>query len=105
MFLVSNLFRTTHQFHFEILPFVFLASLASHDFIGEFSTSYRELSRGQSQFNVYEVSKCVSVCELACTCVSLLLLLLFSSSDKCAGQQVTIIGCGFSSGTSPQELL
>uniref|UniRef100_A0A3Q1G7E5 Copine family member 9 n=1 Tax=Acanthochromis polyacanthus TaxID=80966 RepID=A0A3Q1G7E5_9TELE len=29
----------------------------SHDFIGEFTTSYRELSRGQSQFNVYEV-KC-----------------------------------------------
>uniref|UniRef100_A0A8C1RHD1 Copine Va n=2 Tax=Cyprinus carpio TaxID=7962 RepID=A0A8C1RHD1_CYPCA len=28
----------------------------SHDFIGEFTTSYRELSRGQSQFNVYEVS-------------------------------------------------
>ncbi|XP_037099254.1 copine-8 isoform X1 [Syngnathus acus] len=27
----------------------------SHDFIGDFSTSYRELSRGQSQFNVYEV--------------------------------------------------
>ncbi|XP_051547540.1 copine-8-like [Myxocyprinus asiaticus] len=27
----------------------------SHDFIGEFSTSFRELSRGQSQFNVYEV--------------------------------------------------
>ncbi|KAM3859057.1 copine-8-like [Diretmus argenteus] len=27
----------------------------SHDIIGEFSTSYRELSRGQSQFNVYEV--------------------------------------------------
>ncbi|KAM9705303.1 copine-8-like [Menidia menidia] len=27
----------------------------SHDFIGEFSTCYRELSRGQSQFNVYEV--------------------------------------------------
>ncbi|XP_073804514.1 copine-8 isoform X1 [Danio rerio] len=27
----------------------------SHDFIGEYSTSYRELSRGQSQFNVYEV--------------------------------------------------
>ncbi|XP_022056589.2 LOW QUALITY PROTEIN: copine-9-like [Acanthochromis polyacanthus] len=25
------------------------------DFIGEFTTSYRELSRGQSQFNVYEV--------------------------------------------------
>uniref|UniRef100_A0AAR2KGK0 C2 domain-containing protein n=1 Tax=Pygocentrus nattereri TaxID=42514 RepID=A0AAR2KGK0_PYGNA len=30
----------------------------SHDFIGEFSTSYRELSRGQSQFNVYEVTYC-----------------------------------------------
>uniref|UniRef100_A0A8C6YFI8 Copine 8 n=1 Tax=Naja naja TaxID=35670 RepID=A0A8C6YFI8_NAJNA len=27
-----------------------------HDFIGEFTTSYRELSRGQSQFNVYEVT-------------------------------------------------
>uniref|UniRef100_A0A8B9LPJ4 Copine Vb n=1 Tax=Astyanax mexicanus TaxID=7994 RepID=A0A8B9LPJ4_ASTMX len=27
----------------------------SHDFIGEFTTSYRELARGQSQFNVYEV--------------------------------------------------
>uniref|UniRef100_A0A4W3KB57 Uncharacterized protein n=1 Tax=Callorhinchus milii TaxID=7868 RepID=A0A4W3KB57_CALMI len=26
-----------------------------HDFIGEYTTSYRELSRGQSQFNVYEV--------------------------------------------------
>uniref|UniRef100_A0A4W3HQ39 Copine 8 n=1 Tax=Callorhinchus milii TaxID=7868 RepID=A0A4W3HQ39_CALMI len=30
----------------------------SHDFIGEFTTSYRELSRGQSQFNVYEVRIC-----------------------------------------------
>uniref|UniRef100_A0ACB8F4X5 Uncharacterized protein n=1 Tax=Sphaerodactylus townsendi TaxID=933632 RepID=A0ACB8F4X5_9SAUR len=28
----------------------------SHDFIGEFTTSYRELARGQSQFNVYEIS-------------------------------------------------
>uniref|UniRef100_A0AAQ5ZVQ9 C2 domain-containing protein n=1 Tax=Amphiprion ocellaris TaxID=80972 RepID=A0AAQ5ZVQ9_AMPOC len=28
----------------------------SHDFIGDFTTSYRELARGQSQFNVYEVS-------------------------------------------------
>ncbi|KAM3872626.1 copine-9 isoform 2-T2 [Diretmus argenteus] len=27
----------------------------SHDFIGEFTTSYRELSRGQNQFSVYEV--------------------------------------------------
>uniref|UniRef100_A0A803Y0K5 C2 domain-containing protein n=1 Tax=Meleagris gallopavo TaxID=9103 RepID=A0A803Y0K5_MELGA len=29
----------------------------SHDFIGEFTTSYRELARGQSQFNVYEVRR------------------------------------------------
>ncbi|KAJ3596315.1 hypothetical protein NHX12_002724 [Muraenolepis orangiensis] len=28
----------------------------SHDFIGEFSTSYREMSRGQSQFHIYEVT-------------------------------------------------
>ncbi|KAJ6668124.1 hypothetical protein lerEdw1_015501 [Lerista edwardsae] len=28
----------------------------SHDFIGEFATSYRELSRAQNQFTVYEVS-------------------------------------------------
>uniref|UniRef100_A0A8C2ICJ5 Copine 8 n=1 Tax=Cyprinus carpio TaxID=7962 RepID=A0A8C2ICJ5_CYPCA len=34
---------------------VFCTGRGSHDFIGEFSTSYRELSRGQSQFNVYEV--------------------------------------------------
>ncbi|KAJ3586138.1 hypothetical protein NHX12_012539 [Muraenolepis orangiensis] len=27
----------------------------SHDFIGEFTTSYRELSRGQNQFNIYQV--------------------------------------------------
>uniref|UniRef100_A0A9J8CT23 Copine Va n=1 Tax=Cyprinus carpio carpio TaxID=630221 RepID=A0A9J8CT23_CYPCA len=27
----------------------------SHDFIGEFTTSYRELSRGQSQFNVFHL--------------------------------------------------
>uniref|UniRef100_A0A672JFE0 Copine Va n=1 Tax=Salarias fasciatus TaxID=181472 RepID=A0A672JFE0_SALFA len=28
----------------------------SHDFIGEFTTSYKELCRGQSQLNVYELS-------------------------------------------------
>lgn len=33
-----------------------ISFFCSHDFIGEFTTSYRELSRGQSQFNVYEVS-------------------------------------------------
>uniref|UniRef100_A0A8C5F8N5 Copine VIII n=1 Tax=Gadus morhua TaxID=8049 RepID=A0A8C5F8N5_GADMO len=27
-----------------------------HDFIGEFSTSYREMSRGQTQFHIYEVA-------------------------------------------------
>lgn len=32
-----------------------MSSAHSHDFIGEFTTSYRELSRGQNQFNVYEV--------------------------------------------------
>ncbi len=34
---------------------VYINLSSSHDFIGEFTTSYRELSRGQSQFNVYEV--------------------------------------------------
>uniref|UniRef100_A0A3B4WI29 Copine Va n=1 Tax=Seriola lalandi dorsalis TaxID=1841481 RepID=A0A3B4WI29_SERLL len=29
----------------------------SHDFIGEFTTSYKELCRGQSQLNVYEASR------------------------------------------------
>uniref|UniRef100_A0A8C8RSK8 Copine family member 9 n=1 Tax=Pelusios castaneus TaxID=367368 RepID=A0A8C8RSK8_9SAUR len=33
----------------------------SHDFIGEFATSYRELSRAQSQFTVYEVSPPVTL--------------------------------------------
>ena len=32
-------------------------SRSSHDFIGEFTSSFRDLSRGQSQFNVYEVSQ------------------------------------------------
>lgn len=42
--------------------------ISSHDFIGEFTTSYRELSRGQSQFNVYEVgSVCMYV--YVCSCV------------------------------------
>lgn len=45
-------YRLTYE---AIILFCFLPS--SHDFIGEFTTSYRELSRGQSQFNVYEVSR------------------------------------------------
>uniref|UniRef100_A0A5S6P178 Copine V n=1 Tax=Xenopus tropicalis TaxID=8364 RepID=A0A5S6P178_XENTR len=36
----------------------------SHDFIGEFTTSYRELSRGQSQFSVYEVRTLLCLCVL-----------------------------------------
>uniref|UniRef100_A0A3B5MKU2 Uncharacterized protein n=1 Tax=Xiphophorus couchianus TaxID=32473 RepID=A0A3B5MKU2_9TELE len=35
---------------------LFFICPCSHDYIGEFSTSYRELSIGQSQFNIYEVS-------------------------------------------------
>lgn len=35
--------------------YVWVFFVHSHDFIGEFTTSYRELSRGQNQFNVYEV--------------------------------------------------
>lgn len=39
------------------LTFVALClSLRSHDFIGEFTTSYKDLSRGQSQLNVFEVN-------------------------------------------------
>uniref|UniRef100_A0A3B3ZZM6 C2 domain-containing protein n=1 Tax=Periophthalmus magnuspinnatus TaxID=409849 RepID=A0A3B3ZZM6_9GOBI len=34
----------------------------SHDFIGDFTTSYRELARGQSQFNVYEVNEMFLFC-------------------------------------------
>lgn len=48
------------KFVFPFLFFFVLFSshffLPSHDFIGDFTTSYRELARGQSQFNVYEVS-------------------------------------------------
>ncbi|TKS77533.1 Copine-5 [Collichthys lucidus] len=33
----------------------FLCLFSSHDFIGEFTTSYKELCRGQSQLNSYEV--------------------------------------------------
>uniref|UniRef100_A0A8D1IGX0 Copine-5 n=1 Tax=Sus scrofa TaxID=9823 RepID=A0A8D1IGX0_PIG len=39
----------------------------SHDFIGEFTTSYRELARGQSQFNIYEVTLLSFAVESECT--------------------------------------
>lgn len=39
----------------KLILCIFFSLNFSHDFIGEFTTSYRELSRGQSQFNVYEV--------------------------------------------------
>uniref|UniRef100_A0A4W6E3U9 Copine 8 n=1 Tax=Lates calcarifer TaxID=8187 RepID=A0A4W6E3U9_LATCA len=48
----------------------------SHDFIGEFSTSYRELSRGQSQFNVYEVKTEKADCGLSHLQVTLLSFLV-----------------------------
>lgn len=38
------------------VPLPLFVPSPSHDFIGDFTTSYRELARGQSQFNVYEVS-------------------------------------------------
>lgn len=38
----------------------------SHDFIGDYTTSYRELARGQSQFNVYEVSVATDfICDIS----------------------------------------
>ncbi|KAF7254511.1 Copine-5 [Varanus komodoensis] len=40
----------------------------SHDFIGEFTTSYRELARGQSQFNVYELESGLSQLDLIILC-------------------------------------
>uniref|UniRef100_A0A8C7RKY3 Copine Vb n=1 Tax=Oncorhynchus mykiss TaxID=8022 RepID=A0A8C7RKY3_ONCMY len=55
----------------------------SHDFIGEFTTSYRELARGQSQFNVYEVS-CFCLCFL-----SQVTLLSFSVESECNPSQST----------------
>lgn len=45
----------------NLLLFLSSYSSFSHDFIGDFTTSYRELARGQSQFNVYEVGNS-SVC-------------------------------------------
>jgi len=44
------------KFFASNLVWFFFFVLPSHDFIGDFTTSYRELARGQSQFNVYEVS-------------------------------------------------
>lgn len=52
-----------HHRHFPTCPslgclaVLTLLSCRSHDFIGEFATSYRELSRAQSQFTVYEVGQ------------------------------------------------
>lgn len=50
-----SFFSTWFFFSIYILTDVFVDA-PSHDFIGDFTTSYRELARGQSQFNVYEVS-------------------------------------------------
>ncbi|KAK2113625.1 hypothetical protein P7K49_007891 [Saguinus oedipus] len=40
--------------HHEVARSRMLRAVNIHDFIGEFTTSYRELARGQSQFNIYE---------------------------------------------------
>uniref|UniRef100_A0A667YCJ7 Copine VIII n=1 Tax=Myripristis murdjan TaxID=586833 RepID=A0A667YCJ7_9TELE len=44
-----------------------------HDFIGEFSTSYREMSRSQSQFHIYEVTILLMLmCVLLCSTIRVL---------------------------------
>uniref|UniRef100_H2L6L4 Copine family member 9 n=1 Tax=Oryzias latipes TaxID=8090 RepID=H2L6L4_ORYLA len=60
-----------------------------HDFIGEFTTSYRELSRGQNQFNVYEVSCCTVTLlsfkqkyDCASFCWSLIFLCVFQGNPS-----------------------
>uniref|UniRef100_A0A8C7YE35 Copine family member IX n=1 Tax=Oryzias sinensis TaxID=183150 RepID=A0A8C7YE35_9TELE len=67
-----------------------------HDFIGEFTTSYRELSRGQNQFNVYEVlnpkkkgkkkkyinSGTVGFCPSSCFLLSLIFLCVFKGNPS-----------------------
>lgn len=52
---ISHFSEPDFFFSIYILTDVFVHA-PSHDFIGDFTTSYRELARGQSQFNVYEVS-------------------------------------------------
>lgn len=49
-------FRTHHTFVVFFIFATFHLFSSSHDFIGEFTTSYKELCRGQGQSNVYEVS-------------------------------------------------
>lgn len=51
--LAQSRFKLPQQGSIALLLSCFLGS---HDFIGEFATSYRELSRAQNQFTVYEVS-------------------------------------------------
>lgn len=41
--------------HLVFLYLHLLPLFSSHDFIGEFTTSYKELCRGQGQSNIYEV--------------------------------------------------
>lgn len=49
----------------------------SHDFIGEFSTSYREMSRSQSQFHIYEVPW-----TSLCFCLFFLFVFVFTFSTS-----------------------
>lgn len=50
------------QLHWRVNDLLLIEPISfcacSHDFIGEFSTSYREMSRSQSQFHIYEVLFC-----------------------------------------------
>uniref|UniRef100_A0A3Q2R0A6 Copine VIII n=1 Tax=Fundulus heteroclitus TaxID=8078 RepID=A0A3Q2R0A6_FUNHE len=51
----SSLSLSLSLSYFFLLLIVCVFFIYSHDFIGEFSTSYREMCRSQSQFHVYEV--------------------------------------------------
>lgn len=44
-----------HLNEWNVMCFFSTVFSSSHDFIGEFTTSYKELCRGQSQLNVFEV--------------------------------------------------
>uniref|UniRef100_A0A8C8F6Q8 C2 domain-containing protein n=1 Tax=Oncorhynchus tshawytscha TaxID=74940 RepID=A0A8C8F6Q8_ONCTS len=54
----------------------------SHDFIGEFTTSYRDFSRGQNQFNVYEVSHICLFIFSSIQCIRKVTLLSFKVESE-----------------------
>uniref|UniRef100_A0A8C5FHM0 Copine VIII n=1 Tax=Gadus morhua TaxID=8049 RepID=A0A8C5FHM0_GADMO len=65
-----------------------------HDFIGEFSTSYREMSRGQTQFHIYEV-----VTLLSCLVDSELSFLDFIKGGR--SPVAALLTCGSSGPCAP----